>query len=258
MPSVLVADAEVHYSVDGSGPGLMLVHGTASSGETNFGHLVDRFAADRTVVMPDYSGSGETTDGGGDLTVEGLADQVAGAARAAVTGPVDVLGFSLGAVVAAATAAREPGLVGRLVLLAGWPHGDDARHRLTFGLWRDVLRADPDLFARLALHQALSPSYLSALGDEGVAFALGAVQGGPGVARQVDLDLRADLTALLPSITAPTLVIGLTRDQIVPVERARLLHEAIPGSRYAELDSGHLALFERPDELVDLVRGFLR
>jgi pimeloyl-ACP methyl ester carboxylesterase len=259
MPSVSVGDAEVHYGLSGSGPGLVLVHGTASTAETNFGHLIDRFATDRTVVTPDYSGSGETTDGGGDLTVESLSDQVIGAARTAVTGPVDLLGFSLGAVVAAATAARHPDLVRGLVLLAGWPHGDDAHHRLTFGLWRDVLRDDPALFGRLSMLHAFSPPFLSELGDDGIAMVLdAAATAAPGVARQVELDLRADITGLLPDITARTLVIGLTRDQLVPVERTRSLHEAIPGSRYAEIDSGHMALFEKPDELVDLVQDFLR
>jgi pimeloyl-ACP methyl ester carboxylesterase len=258
MPKVKVADADVNYTTTGSGPGLVLVHGTAGSGERHFGHLVDRFAGDYTVVRPDYSGSAETTDAGGDLTVETLAGQVAGATRAAVPGPVDLLGFSLGAVVAAATAALHPGLIRRLVLLAGWPHGDDARHRLTFELWRDVLAADPALFPRLAVLQGFTPPFLSRLGQEGVDAAVASVTPSPGLHRQIDLDLRADITGLLPQITGPTLVIGLTRDQIVPVERARALHDAIPGSRYAELDSGHLALFERPDELMDLVRDFLR
>lgn len=258
MPSVSVADAVVHYRVAGAGPGLVLVHGTASSAETNFGHLVDRFAEGRTVVLPDYSGSGETTDGGGDLTVEGLADQITAVARAAVDGPVDLVGFSLGAVTAAAAAARSPELVRRLVLLAGWPDGEDARHRLIIGVWREVLRQDPELFGRLVVRDAFSAPFLSTLGDDGIAVAAAAVARDSGTARQVDLDLRADITGLLPEIKAPTLVIGLTRDHIVPVERARLLHEAVPGSRYAELDTGHLAQFERPDEFVELVLDFLR
>jgi pimeloyl-ACP methyl ester carboxylesterase len=71
------------------------------------------------------------------------------------------------------------------------------------------------------------------------------------------VDAFAGVRDLLPRITAPTLVVGLTRDQVVPAERTRLVHEAIPGSEYVEIDSGHVAVFERPQELVAAARGFL-
>jgi pimeloyl-ACP methyl ester carboxylesterase len=80
----------------------------------------------------------------------------------------------------------------------------------------------------------------------------------PGMRAHMELDAVADISPLLPRITAPTLVIGLTRDQVVPVERARLLHEGIAGSQYAEIDSGHLVVFEQPQELIKLCQGFLQ
>jgi pimeloyl-ACP methyl ester carboxylesterase len=43
----------------------------------------------------------------------------------------------------------------------------------------------------------------------------------------------------------------------VPVENVRALHQAIPGSRYAELESGHVVFAEKPDELATLIRAFL-
>lgn len=257
MPTVSVDDANVYYTTAGAGPGLVLVHGTQGTGETNWAHLTDRFTDARTVVAPDYAGSGRTTDGGGELTVEGLSNQVAAVARDAVDGPVDLVGFSLGAVVAAATAARFPDLVRRLVVLAGWPHGDDARHRLNFELWRDLERLGFPIFNRFATVTGFTPGYLSALGQEGVEAALAMSVPQPGLARQIELDLRADIRDLLPKITAPTLVVGFTQDQMVPPAGSRALHEAIKDSTYAELDTGHLAIYEKPDEVVALIRDFI-
>lgn len=257
MPTVPVADARVHYTTAGSGPGLVLVHGTQGTGETNWAHLTDGWADVRTVIALDYAGSGNTTDDGGGLTVEKLSDEVAGVAEAAVDGPVDVVGFSLGAVVAAATAARRPDLVRRLVVLAGWPHGDDARHRLNFELWRDLAASDFATFNRFATVTGFTPPYLSALGHEGVEAALAASAPQPGLVRQIELDLRADIRDLLPKITAPTLVVGFTQDQMVPIEGSRALHAAIAGSTYAELDTGHLAIYEKPAEITTLVRDFI-
>ena len=103
-----------------------------------------------------------------------------------------------------------------------------------------------------------SAPFLSGIGAEGVAQLIaGAPPITEGMRRHIDLDGRADIRELLPKITAPTLVIGLTRDQVVPVEQARALHEAIDGSGFLEIDSGHLVVFERPDEMVAAVHGFL-
>ena len=75
--------------------------------------------------------------------------------------------------------------------------------------------------------------------------------------KQVELAQCADISGMLSAITAPTLVIGLTRDQVIAVEQVRLLSEAITGSQYAELDSGHLVVFEKPKELVKTCQDFL-
>lgn len=45
--------------------------------------------------------------------------------------------------------------------------------------------------------------------------------------------------------------------QVAAVARAADLHERIPGSQYAEIAGGHLVLFERPDDLVELVRTLI-
>jgi pimeloyl-ACP methyl ester carboxylesterase len=258
MPTTTAFGTTVSYSCAGQGPGLVFVAGTGLPAQLNFGHLVDAFSDRRTVVLPDYAGSGETTDPDGPLTLELLAGQVAAAASAAVSGPADVIGYSLGAVVAAALAASRPELVRRLVLVAGWPSPDDARQQLAADLSRRLERADHDLFTRFLQLTAFSPSFLSSFGHEGVARLIANPPPViPGIRKHMELGSRADVSGMLPFITAPTLVIGLTQDQVVPVERVRLLHQAIAGSQYAEIDSGHAVPFEQPAELVKMCQEFL-
>lgn len=252
MPVIDHDSGAVHYRQEGEGPGLVLVHGTAGDAVTNWAHLVPAFTDARTVVTPDYAGSGETADPGGDLTLDLLAGQVA----ATFPGPSDLVGFSLGAAVAATIAATRPELVRRLVLIAGWMHGDDPRLRLGLETWLGLARRDPEGFAAYGPLMAFSPAFTSGLGEAGLkALTSGAPTSG--VIRQIELDLRLDLRPLLPRITAPTLVIGNTRDYLVPVEHARALHAAVPGSEYAELDAGHVVLHERPAEITDLIRTFI-
>lgn len=261
MPSVTQPDFTVHYERAGNGPPLLLIHGTGGDGRSSWAGLAPKLGDQRTLLMPSYSGSNGAWDAGIDagapLTVELLARQVGAVADdAAADGTIDVIGFSLGAVVAAAYAAREPGRIRRLVLLAGWPTSADARLQLGIRLWLHLHQTDPDAFVRLATTLAFSPAYISGIGEAGVTELL-RWQPSAGIRRQLELDLIVDLTAELPKITAPTLVIGCRQDQLVPVDNARALHRAIAGSRYLEIDSGHMAGIEQPEALVAALRGFL-
>lgn len=256
MPVVRAMGTSVPYNVSGNGPGLVLLHGTSGDAQTNWAHLVDRFTDRRRVFVPDYAGSAESTIGDDELTLDLLVAQATAVIEDAAAGPVDLVGFSMGAVVAAATAAAHPELVRRLVLIAGWVTSDDARFQLAFDTWSRLESIDPDLYVRVPSLLAFGPPFLSALGHDGLATLLA---GKPPTAtrRQIEFDLRSNITEALPRITAPTLVIGCTRDFLVPVEHSRALHKGIPGSAYAELDSGHVVMHEQPDELVRRVREFI-
>lgn len=261
MPTVEVEGAQVAYRVDGQGPGLVLVHGTGADGQSNWGHLVQRFASDWTVVRPDYSGSGATQDAHDTLSVPILARQVLAAAEAAGAAPFDLVGYSLGAAVAVYLAAHYPDRVRSLVLLGGFLHGGDARFALEFGLWRDLIRTDRRALARVVLMTGFSPAFLASWTREQMDFTVEAILAGndwAGMARQLDADMSADVRAEAAMLFQPTLVIGCAHDHMVPVAHARALAAAIAGASYRELDSGHLAPLECPDAFVTMVRNFLR
>ncbi len=260
MPIVEVLDTRVAYAVDGHGPALVLIAGTGGTLDSNWGHLVAPLAARRTVIRPDYSGSGETTDPPGDLSLDLLAAQVLGAARAAGAESFDLAGFSLGACVAAQLAATHPERVRSLTLLAGFPSGQDPRMRMQSELWLNLIRHDPHDFARVILLTGFSPAFLGRMDAAQLAQWADAVvvsNRWEGITRQIMLDARLDIRPLLPRIAAPTLVIGCAHDAMVPKEHALALADAIPGARYAEIDSGHLAPFEQPLAFLDLLTAFI-
>jgi 3-oxoadipate enol-lactonase len=63
---------------------------------------------------------------------------------------------------------------------------------------------------------------------------------------QEAMAVRPDSTALLPSITAPTLVLVGSQDALTPPEEARRMADAIPGARLRVIDgAGHLSNLER-------------
>ncbi|MFJ1706761.1 alpha/beta fold hydrolase [Kitasatospora sp. NPDC088346] len=256
MPSVSAGTAQVSYRTEGSGPGLVLIHGTGFGAEGTWGHLVEHFKDRRTVILPDFSGCGETTDDGGELTVEILAEQIIAVIEEAGDGPVDIAGFSLGSVVGAAVAATRPDLVRRLVLTAGWTHPGDEYLRNMMSAWR-AMAGNAEAFGRFGTLTAFSPGFLNILGKETIENIVAGNQATEGALRHIDLNLRLDIRDLLPKIEAPALVIGCTQDITVPVALTRDLHAQLPGSTYAELDSGHVAVLEKSAELVKLVQDFI-
>ncbi|MFI9406949.1 alpha/beta fold hydrolase [Nocardia sp. NPDC052316] len=258
MPFTSTRDARVHYEVDGQGPGLVLVHGTGGDAEKVFGNVVGHFTANRTVVRPNLSGSGETSDSGAELTVDHLVDQVVAASRGAVDGPVDLLGFSLGAVVAAAAAATHPELVRSLILVGGWVHSAGPRDQYYFQTWAKLLETDRALFKRFSALTGFSAAALNRFGHEGLAAALADAWPPQGIGRQIDLGRRVDIRSLLPEIKAPTLVIGFADDQMIPIDGSRQLSAAIPGSRLVEIGGeGHMDWFADPARLIELTRDFI-
>jgi 3-oxoadipate enol-lactonase len=260
MATVKVEQSVVEYLVDGTGPGLVLVHGTGGSAEANWGHLVGRFARHWTVIRLNYSGSGNTTDAGVSLSVEQLAGQVLAAAKAAGKVPFDPVGFSLGAAVAVVAAACAPELVRSLVLIAGFADSTDSYLKLEFFLWRELIVHNRPALARLFLLTGLSQGFLSNLNEAEIEANASSIVVGTnwdGLARQVELDLTLDIREQVRSITSPTLVVGCTHDCIVPVKHTQLLAATIPNAEYTELATGHLAALEQPEAFATVIESFL-
>jgi pimeloyl-ACP methyl ester carboxylesterase len=254
-------DASVHFEVQGSGPGLVLVHGTAASSEQWAG-IVPTLAERYTVVTPDYSGSGGTTDLGQTLHLDDLADEMLAAADAADLAEFHLAGHSLGAVVAANMAARYPTRIRSLIMHAGWVR-TDARMAARFQCWLDLLDLDQNngssFFAHTIVVEALGPRYWqTATKDSNEELVAALAQAlAAGADRHVELDMRIDIAPLLPRITAPALLIASTWDEIVPAAQQRALQTAIANARIAEIDAGHGAPAEDPGAFASLLVEFI-
>ncbi len=68
---------------------------------------------------------------------------------------------------------------------------------------------------------------------------------------------RIDVRPILPTITAPTLVVH-ARDDPLPVQYGRYLADHIPGARYLEVDGAdHAPWFTEPDKILTGIEEFL-
>jgi 3-oxoadipate enol-lactonase len=244
----------------GEGPPLLLVHGFGGAA-WNFSELAPLLAGKR-LIIPDLPGHG----GSSPLpapTLAGFADVLA----QLLDGPVDVLGHSLGGVVALRLAERHPSLVRRLVLaapagissstrvaevtialtgiiqpgrIAGRRVGRVARSRrlrnLVFGGFEV---ANPDLLTERAVHGFLR-------GPTMHTDALGA-----GLALAAD-DPRRDLDR----VRCPVLILWGARDKQVPLDDGFEYARRLGAPLRVIADCGHLLIGERPDVCARAVLEF--
>jgi pimeloyl-ACP methyl ester carboxylesterase len=107
----------LHYEEHGAGEPLILLHGGIGAGEM-FGAILPALAAGRRVVTVDLQGHGGTADIDRPLRPELMADDIAALLDHLGLERADVMGYSLGGLVALRTAIQHPARVRRLVLVS--------------------------------------------------------------------------------------------------------------------------------------------
>jgi pimeloyl-ACP methyl ester carboxylesterase len=252
--------AQIRTFEGGEGPPLLLVHGFGGAA-WNFSELAPLLPG-RRLIIPDLPGHGASSPLPAP-TLAGFADVLA----EILDGPVDVLGHSLGGVVALRLAERHPSLVRSLVLaaaagissstrlaeitialtgivqpgrIAGRRVGHVARsRRLRNVVFGGFEVANPDLLTERAVHGFLR-------GPTMHTDALGA-----GLALVAD-DPRQDLDR----VRCPVLVLWGARDKQVPLEDGFEYARRLGAPLRVIADCGHLLIGERPDVCARAVLEF--
>ncbi len=112
------SDGSVSYRSDGTGEPLVLIMGYSGSQDDWAPDFVNALAVRHRVILFDNAGIGQTTMPTGVLSVSGMAKQTAALIAALGLKHPDVLGWSMGGMVAQALAVLHPSDVNRLVLCA--------------------------------------------------------------------------------------------------------------------------------------------
>ncbi|MFE2723624.1 alpha/beta fold hydrolase [Kitasatospora sp. NPDC059327] len=218
LPEVTLAYRE---SGPPGGPPLLLLHALGERA-TDWDGVLPDLAPHHRVLALDLRGHGDS-GWPGRYGVGPMRDDVLGLLDALGLERVDVVGHSMGGVVAYLLAQEHPERVGRLVL-------------------EDVPAPHP----RPASPVADGPA-------EPVAFDWAVVKA---VKEQIDTPDPRWLERMA-AIVAPTLVVAGGRASHVPQDRLAELAERIPDCRVVTVEAGHLVHHARPAEFVAVVAPFL-
>jgi pimeloyl-ACP methyl ester carboxylesterase len=249
----------VGYRSLGSGPPVVLVTGYRGTMESWDPRFVDALAQTHRVVLLDNAGIGETAALPAPLTIDAMANQTSALIDALRLGRVDVLGWSMGTMVAQALAVLHPAQVRRLVLCAGFP-GDGTNVRpaqSAIDALNSPAGAMRDLFP--AGRKPAQSAYVGAVSGYGsqpsVPETVRAAQRSAVDAWWAGADPAGKRTA---AIAAPTLVADGAADPLDPAANSRRLAQLLPHATLRLYPgAAHAFLFQAPS-FAPLVQSFLR
>lgn len=250
----------VGYRIFGSGPPLVLIMGYGGTMETWDPRFVDALSQHHRVVTFDNAGIGKTHALSTPLTIDAMADQTSALIDALGLKKPDVLGWSMGGMIAQALAVKHASQVGRLVLCATFPGT---------GTVKPPQAAINDLKSTnsIKVMSVLFPSDQSAAAEVfGIAtrdYPPSSSAPSPVVAAQthaVDewFDGRDHAGGKTVDINVPTLIADGTVDRLDPVANDHRLASLIPKAQLMLYsDASHAFLFQEETTFVPAVEAFL-
>lgn len=245
----------VHAFREGPQPALLLIH--PLGGDLSFwAPFTAAFGGLRATLAPSLAGADGPPRDGRPATIDRHVDDLALLCDRLGLDRVVPVGCAIGAMTAAAFAARHPERAAALVLTNA--------ARMTIPTARAMLAARADAVESggmaAVLPGAVDRAFQDQPHDEAYRVFLErfGAQDPSGYAAVVRGILDADVTADLAAIRCPTLVVAGGRDVLLPPERSVEVAALIPGARLESFDeAAHFVPYQAPDRLAGLVADWL-
>jgi pimeloyl-ACP methyl ester carboxylesterase len=250
--------------VRGERPSVLVLHGGPDVGHRYLLPGFEPLARDHHVVLFDFRGTGLSARG---LPVEKLepeyvVDDARGLIDVLGLGVVDLVGFSTGGRAAMQFVDRFPEVVRRLVLASttAYPGSESAQYLDGWAEYRRRQRLEDEAEGQLRNSTVFvwdldkAPAYLKLIEDLDVGdwSEERAIQG------LMHPWCPNEPVQVLRQFGRPILILHGEKDMGFPVQLARRLHDALPGSELAVIpETAHMCQFEEPEVWAGHIRDFL-
>lgn len=254
MPTFEHDGERLHYTIEGSGPAVLLLHSLGGSSEM-WRTTRSTLARNCTVLALDGRGHGAST-ARQPFTIERFAEDAEALLDELAVGRAALVGLSMGGPAAMRVALRRPERVAALVLADTFAGGRPGGAERLAATRRRIEEIGAEDFAREYTASRLRPG----TAPEVVAgFARLVVRTLPDTYLDTLASITAqDLRPRLAEIGAPTLVIVGREDVSTPPALARELSDSIPGARLEIIpDANHLANLDQPERFNAILSRFL-
>lgn len=248
----------IHYLVEGEGPPLVLIHGVGAD-LTSWDEVTAQLAGSHRIIRLDLRGHGRSTSIAEPFSLRGFSEDVAGVLDREGIASADIVGFSLGGLIAQQFALDHPQRVRRLALLSAVAdRTPQERERLASRL-AVLKREGIGAIAGAARDRWFTEEFADAHPEKVEARLASLLANDPAsYAEAYRIFGESDLADRLHEIGHETLVLTGECDSGSSPRMARLMHERIARSQLVILPRlRHSLLVEAPELVAQHLAQFL-
>ncbi len=266
MPIFTHHHVDLFYEIKGnpdSSETVLFLNGVMASTSSWANQLPPFEAQGFRIVLHDFRGQLKSSKPKGPYTFALHAQEVIALMDHLKIAKAHLIGTSYGGEVALRLAIDYPSRVQTLSVIDSVSELDDTL-RNTVGQWKDAAATQHgETFFNRMMPSIYSPGFIAKNGEmlSQRAKAMNAI--GPdyfdGQITLYETFLNdVTMTAELPKITCPTLILCGEQDTLKPLKFSALMAKSIPHAEYLTIpDCGHVAIFEKPHELNSALLGFI-
>jgi pimeloyl-ACP methyl ester carboxylesterase len=258
---VHVGDIDIAYKTFGKGDPILLINGYSQSMDNWDPILLERLASNHTVIIFDNRGIGNTTSGENSFfSIVQFANDTASLLDALEIKQIDVLGYSMGGIIAQELGLNHPDRVGKLIIYASTCGGKE------FTISQDVINtlSNGTGTAMERIERLLHLFFPEEWRNENLNYLKDLPKTTETISNKtLDQQIEAifnwtDVCSKLKNITQPTLVIVGTDDVIASPVNSLLITERIPGAWLVQMKGGgHGLMYQYPEEFSSILLTFL-
>jgi 3-oxoadipate enol-lactonase len=254
-----------HYFQDfGHGAPVVCLHGLGNTGRVWAPQLQSLLMAGHRAIIPDLIGHGVSSDAQKGITLADQAVTIIALLDHLGLESTDVVGLSLGAMVALELSSRFPTVVTKLVVAGGFSRMDDQQSMRAIDEWIQALNVEEGCLRRFKQTwlQLVGPDFVDT--PQGLAVyqawhAQAAVDNPKNHIRWCEGLRHYNVESVLCLVKAKTLVLSGANDQISPRVCSEGMAAGIPGSELLEIPGqGHVFNVSSNGGFNDALGDFLR
>ncbi len=250
----------LHFTVEGSGKPLVFIHGLSDS-LLYWELLASNLKNEYQIIRMDLRGHGESELGNDEITIDLYVNDIVNILDNLDVNDINLIGFSLGGIIALDFALKYPDRVSSLVLMSTFAKIEDQFTDIYVEL-KKALNIGFEEFYDMILPMVLCPKVIEENHDELEFLKQLASQTANTQAyiKAIDACLDFDVKNRLSEIEIPALILAGKYDEMAPVDIQKDIHANIAGSELIILDDvkHNLLVGQNNMKILDILKKFLK